>query len=152
MFFASRRECHAQFLDFFCFFSTATTTQSRYSSSTEPICIGFRTIMSRMGESILWSPMVNFGPLVKKFTIPRETTSLSLFVLRALPTKFTATIPDSEHAKCSRAWGKLLRSRQPIFQLSMWRDKFCTHSFVLTSSVGLEQYQFENHISSDSDH
>jgi hypothetical protein len=50
-----------------------------------------------------------------------------------------------------RACEKLLRSRQPIFQLFVSRDKFCTHSFVLTSSVGLEQYQFETHISSDSD-
>jgi hypothetical protein len=32
------------FSTFLFFFSTATTTRSHYSSSTEPICIGFRTI------------------------------------------------------------------------------------------------------------
>jgi hypothetical protein len=65
-----------------------------------------------------------------------------------------ARIPRSRRGCGSglRAWEKLLRSRQPIFQLSMSRGMFCTHSCMLTSSVGLEQYQFENQISNDSDY
>jgi hypothetical protein len=49
---------------------------------------------------VLWPTKENFGLLPKKFTKSLGKTLLLVFVLRTLPSKFTATIPDSEHAKC----------------------------------------------------
>jgi hypothetical protein len=52
---------------------------------------------------------------------------------------------DSEH-------GKIVEVAPTDFLTLHVAIQFCTHSFVLIFSVGLKQYQFENHISSDSDY
>jgi hypothetical protein len=54
--------------------------------------------------------------------------------------------------KRTPSMGKIVEVAPTDFPTLQSRDMFCTHSFMLTSSVGLEQYQFENLISSDNDY
>jgi hypothetical protein len=83
----------------------------------------------------------------------RKPSTLNIFDVAStdFPNHRCARIPCSgirARRECGsglRAWETLLRSRQPIFQLSMSWDMFCTHFFVLTSLVGLEQYHWKSY-------
>jgi hypothetical protein len=84
----------------------------------------------------------------------RDPSTINIFDVAStdFPRPRRAQIPRSSTTgirKRTPSMGKYVEVAPTDFLTLHVARQFCTHSFVLTFSVGLKQYQFENHISSD---
>jgi hypothetical protein len=87
----------------------------------------------------------------------RDPSTINIFDVAStdFPRPRRARIPRSSTTgirKRTPSMGKYVEVAPTDFLTLHVARQFSTYSFVLTFSAGLEQYQFENHISSDSDY